>query len=73
MSVRLRGKRHEASDTTSFDRIYFPPGSIGFWRESIDPNSRRRRMRPIPRTSGVGRVSCGSWLRGSVELSMYGL
>src|SRR5882762_8057346 len=37
MSVRLRGKRHEASDTTSIDRIYFPPGSIGFWRETLIP------------------------------------
>ena len=37
MSVRLRGKRHEASDTTSFDGIYFPPGSIGFWRETLIP------------------------------------
>ena len=73
MSVRLRGKRHEASDTKPFDRIFIPPRSIGFWRKRINPTSRRRTIRPTLRTSGVGRVSCGSWVRGSVELSRYRL
>ena len=65
MSVRVRDKRHEASDTKSFDRIYFTPRSIGSGERASTLISGDQRYGPLREPAGwaVFLVARGSELQ----------